>query len=403
MANFPQSFRFEQSAVPLADGTFFRPLIQGTGRWVVSRKSMYEAAPGHSFLILYELTDGTFIMVEYGLCERCERRGDQEIWFTSSPPRAERIQPEQALNFILRNQLPIPESLSELLTAGIQKPKCRPLEFWSTQPILDHDRPQIAQNVDLLVQAELGYRFLVQLVQELRTESARWYSLKSPGSVASCLFAVYPVDPKEWWGSREVIPPEKVAFEDLPWPQELATVLDCLVKLKSLLRIPLSAQQAIRYVGTSWYPNAEELEAAFQAMRTTLPALEPLVVELGKAVALAQAAELAPQAGPTTEADSSEATTDNEPKRGAGPADRDALASYERGLQLMGDAGKNATDREVHDWIAEHGLDGDLDEYVLPEFGNWQRYRNRARKAREAGGVTDESLKPRSAVDREEI
>src|SRR5678815_2817853 len=102
MAKFSQSFRFEQSAVPLEDRTFFRPLVQGVDRWVVSIESGFDAAPGYSFQILYEHADGSFIIVEYGLCESREPGG--RILIGSSPPRAGRITQEQALNFILNNQ-----------------------------------------------------------------------------------------------------------------------------------------------------------------------------------------------------------------------------------------------------------------------------------------------------------
>ena len=61
MANLQQSFQYEQSVIPLADGTYFQPLREGVDRWVAQSESLYRAAPGRMFQVLYELADKTFI------------------------------------------------------------------------------------------------------------------------------------------------------------------------------------------------------------------------------------------------------------------------------------------------------------------------------------------------------
>jgi hypothetical protein len=71
-------------------------------------------------------------------------------------------------------------------------------------------------------------------------------------------------------------------------------------------------------------------------------------------------------------------------------------------MQKMGDVEEKVNDQQVYDWIAEHGLDGDLDSYRLPSFESWRRFRNRARKERDAGKPTDSPI-PRSAVDPEQL
>jgi hypothetical protein len=179
----------------------------------------------------------------------------------------------------------------------------------------------------------------------------------------------------------------------------LTAVRECLVRIKALLEIPLSAQQAIWFAGTSLYPNAEELEANFQALRETVSLLEPMVIELGQAMAAAKAGEHAQ----ATAAEAEEVTDGTTAKRGPGPADRQALAAYERALQLMGEAGKDATDQKVYDWICEHELGGDLEDYRPPAFESWRRCRNRARQERDANRAKEDPLTPRSAVNPKDL
>jgi len=401
MANFEMAFEFEQSAVPLGDGTFFQPLRDAIERWGSRSESPYAAAPGSTFRLLYRIAESEFVMVEYGLCAPFKLRDGGVIWRAPSPPRAGRIQPVQALAFLLRHQFPIPDNLQSLLSQAAKKRECRPLEYWSTQPILDTELPKVAQDVDLLDQAKLIHHVLTRFVQEIRAWDLRGRGCPSADTVATYLFGTYQVDPNEWWGEQGVIPPARAAVDELPWPQVWASIQSCLVRVKTLLLVPLSASQATWYFGTPWFPTAEEQDAAAHAVKGALLELEPLVVVLGKSLVAAEAAEVSVGGTPS---DIAEPTPAEKPKRGAGRADWKALDSYERALQLMQIVAADIGDQEVYDWIREHGLDGDLEGYELPQFDSWRRYRNRAREAREAGEISSVNpTSPRSAVRREEL
>ena len=160
MSQLEPLFGFERSAVRIHKGVI-PPLQEAINRWVGHVRTAQEALAGPCFKILYELTDGRFVMLDYIWCRlEKEVRGDitVEIWNSHVPPTGSEIAAIDALAFLIDLQEEIPPSLTELLRteqAKREKPKIpRDLSYWAEKTYLGYERETPAHEEQPLVIAQ---------------------------------------------------------------------------------------------------------------------------------------------------------------------------------------------------------------------------------------------------------
>lgn len=290
-----KKFQFEESVIRLQSGDVFRPLKDAVERWVCERRSPYEVI-GPTMEILYQLGDDTFVIVVNECCDRVLNDSDgSQIWTSDSPPNGRRVTDREAADFILSGQRPLPECLESKIeefmapqTIGepkIQEP--RPIEFWLECKDVSQASSLVAHEIDPIEMAEDIMNFGIAAVQQLRNQP-RLDALNARDDVfglGRTLFRMYTVDPKKWWGSNDIVPPQQVSHTELPWPKGSAKV-ECIVEeLSKAFRIPYAALRAYRSLpGDFAKPNDQDLPVIQEAVDGMAEILEPLVVELRSAI-----------------------------------------------------------------------------------------------------------------------
>jgi hypothetical protein len=298
---FEINFGFEESAVPLADGTFFSPQSDALDRWVLQEQSHF-AGIGPSFQIVYEQLNGQFVSMRYECCECLPKSENRpQLWHSTAAPRGQRISPEQAFVWLSNGQLEIPESLkhvpAELASRQPAPPPAeRSLEHWA-KSLAEHFEQQIpASTAEYRALAKKLVDGTVILVHQIRN----WVDGVSPGTLPQ-QFPVfirevrkrYRVNPSTWWGDPLAIAPGEVGMEALPWPGELTACQQHLAQIKGLVVLPLLVLIQARRpkMGNDYYPTPSEFQNAWKTLVDRLPEIELAVVSVRQELLIHPASE----------------------------------------------------------------------------------------------------------------
>ncbi len=282
-----QQFSFEASVVRLEDGSFFQPLREARCCFAVEIPCGYRMS-GSEWQALYECKDGRFIFVEFS--SQPQRPG---LW-TPSVLNCDNVggavvTPEVAFEFLVREQLPIPDGLQTLLANvatqdnSASEEECRNLAFWIAH------RPQQAgkhsQKVQVIVLLEEIRDAAIEAVHEIRC----WPSLDS-GSRSHTKTVVlllrlnesHRVNPVTWWGAKDKVPPESVSLLGLPWPagiDELKNrVIPRLNELVSDAATVLFCNMPISHCGL--HPTNSEMKLAEESLISRCEEIDKLVATL---------------------------------------------------------------------------------------------------------------------------
>ncbi len=288
-ALFEEMFSFEQSAIPLLDGTWFQPLRDSKQRWAI-----FEDKPiGTYYNALYQMNDDQFVLLKfwaerprYPWRRKAIKQCDRDI-------SGERVSSETAFEF-LRGEFEIPDALQGMLLAtspaeatSEQLVLARPFEFW-----MDNIPSSYAKNsahelrvVDLL---PLIHQAATRAVQEIRTWSKLPYGSRSHIKLIQLLFNLvqrYRVDPKNWWGDKKIVPPDSVDLLELQWPAGVDALTNNVIpELRELTINAITVLYSCSSVTHCESATDEEVQLAEEHLVYSLPKIEELTVLIGVAI-----------------------------------------------------------------------------------------------------------------------
>jgi hypothetical protein len=394
-----QKFGFESSVVRLNSGKLFRPLTQGVDRWpVVIPESFREC--GHRCIVLYELSENQFVLVEYQNCFRKEIKTStkevKRIWSSDTLPSGDYVTEVEAVTFLIKYQIEIPESLESALheyerneqqkvraemeaigsenkygsqaVSRFQLPP-RPIEYWAGVNLIPLISNESAHEVDYRnlvrscyfssVHAAQAIRSLVSFSMPEEPRETNWMI-----EILNCFFVARKVDPERWCVSNATVPPEHVELPDLNWPRAFRKPQQQILQLHKLFKPVAPCIKTFFKGHAEWSLTVLEKEQLFDELKNILPLIEKTTAALGKT--LRDAALLGPESDENNSEDAELA-----------PYIKRALSSYELAEQGLLNEGKDKiTDKNAYDWLRENGSD----EYNLPKFSNWSRYVREGRK-----------------------
>lgn len=391
-AEIDHRFWFEQGAVELECGTFFRSTRDSVHRDVHFFEPSTQLSGFHCYL-LYEHKDGRYVALMGQYCSPEQSIDDNGsgyvLWVSSYPIRGRFVSQCDVVQFFINKHLPIPDSLEsaflelqEKRLAQIKKatledqspPRAvRPLKYWHGLGLLPRTFEAPAHEVDFKQKARRCYLAVVELVHSLRRndEDTRWRGLgvERPewfNAIIDCLFICVRVDPDHWTVNGDTVPPEYVHVLDLNWPRTLRRVHAALTTLRKLFELPFSCAYAVAWCREfDKCPFPQDTDAAWDALVQDLARIEKSAAQL--ATALREIALLGPVPEPP----------DNS-GRTLPPRAEIAWNSYELATQeLMKTSDDPPTDDEAYQWLQENGPS----EYKLPTLGSWKRNVRLARSA----------------------
>ncbi len=391
MPNTSLKFDFEKATLPVGDGTVFRPDAETEARWESARRGRL----GIEWQLLYQHNDGRFILVHYIGCaefEVPEKEGEEphRIW-RGAIAGVELMRPLQALKFVkelkadttpkleaagAEDERAWNENFQRSLRERSRIPKPKPEQHWKENAQDSIYRIMTltpAHDLELRKVAREAYLSLVELVQALRERreetASRIYGIGSFDDLRNKVFAEFNVDPDQWWGPSDRVPPRRVQICDLNWPRQLNSIPKLLRRIHRVIELPCYCFHALD--ASDWHdgrgyqkPHNGDILAATQSLIGKLPRLEELVGELG--LFLRQQAIV----GREGTAAPSEEVVDLAPRLAK------ALNSYELAENsLEQEDGGRVTDDSAHAWLELNAAP----EYDLPDCETWKRYLREAR------------------------
>jgi hypothetical protein len=257
---------FESEAIALEEETRIVPLEQAVRRWVDTN-----CGPGLAARALYQLDSEEFVVADTD-GQRCLR--------------SSRLRPRDAYLFLRMIHAEIPPDVFQVNDSdqwlNMNGPP-RALNHWCGKGRLQPEAIVSAHEVQLPdVLSEL-MRVGIRVVQHYRDANLERQTDEHEilGPMVGALFERYPVDPSQWWGSKNRIPPAHVGVLELQWPAGTDDLRSVVRNLQNLLKPPISwIMWCGRNVDNPEAPTYLEREIANLAIRLRIPQLEMLLVEL---------------------------------------------------------------------------------------------------------------------------
>lgn len=287
-----QQFSFERSAVRLEDGSWFQPLREGKRCWASYGLASFGFL-GESYDALYELKDGTWVLLQF--LAPPVKRGEPPRQITECVDvSGRRVDSRFAAEFLADGQFEIPpqllQELSCPLETAVDEPvaEVRPLSFWDSPGKLAFVQGSAHEVsvVELLDEIRDTGTAAVQEIRRWSTEDPTTRKHGATVALATRLRDRYRVTAKQWWGSESSVPPETVDILQLQWPDGIEEIRKTVLpELRSRVvnaGILFHANPPVG--GSAPRPTKGEYRAAEDCLIESLPVIDGLVVQLGAAV-----------------------------------------------------------------------------------------------------------------------
>lgn len=271
---FEVAFHHERATIRTADGEVFDDWHSVADRWCIEHPAAYRIC-GPSFELLYLIAPDRLLLVQVSSAALTDTADGQRLWQGFSEPHAEFITARKGLDLLTNWGHKVPAIIKNLAKAEENvllerdAQPARPIEIWANAPGLTGTTTSPRKRDDYFSLAWVIERHSTNLFKILN----RWRreGVVYDRNALDCAHTFnrrFRPDTRRWLVEKKSPPPESLGIHELPWPTDLQDALTVILKLQSLIAIPLASAVAGFILPESHeaYPNAAERKRGFEML-----------------------------------------------------------------------------------------------------------------------------------------